>query len=103
MRLSKLRRKVWQQARLGLLNNTMTEREYDSAMVVARDDTLLAKLNGRIESEVNPWNRSDGLIGADWSEIWANLVDWFKANWPTILRIILTIVLLLEPNKDENS
>jgi hypothetical protein len=81
----------------------MTEREHDSAMAVARDGTLLAKLNNRIEAEVNPWNRADGLIGADWSEIWANLRDWFKANWPTILRIILTIVLIMETNKDEDS
>ena len=103
MRLSKLRRKVRQRARVGLLNNTMTEREYRSAMDVAKDDTLLARLNVRIEADVNPWKRADGLIGADWSEIWANLIDWFKENWPTILRIILTIVLIMETNKDEDS
>jgi hypothetical protein len=103
MRIKKLRRKVRQQARLGLLTGKMSERDYDAAIWVANSDTLLNKLNDRIEAEVNPWKRADGLIGTDWNVIWANLIDWFKANWPTILRIILTIVLIMETNKDEDS
>lgn len=31
---------------------------------------------------------------------WAGIRDWIIQNWPTILRIVLSIVILLDP-KDE--
>ena len=67
----------------------------------------LQMLNDRIEAEVNPWNQQ-GLIrgdrkGWDWQTWLANAWDWFVANWPEILKIIITIApLLLEPRKDAN-
>lgn len=104
MRLSKLRRKVRRQARLGRLNGSMTEGQYQAAIAICKNETALAELNNRVENEINPWNRTDGLIGADWREIWANIVDWFKENWPAILRIILTILplLILEPEREDS-
>lgn len=104
VRLNKLRRKVRRQARSGRLDGSMTEAQYQASIAICKNEKALAELNNRVENEVNPWNRTDGLIGASWREIWANIADWFKENWPAILRIILTILplLLLEPEHEDS-
>jgi hypothetical protein len=56
---------------------------------------MLMQLNVRVEREVNPWNNSERLYGADWRTIFKNIWDWFVEKWPAILRIILTIAPLL--------
>jgi hypothetical protein len=103
MKLKKLRKKLRKQLRkeTKLANRIRIEE-------VLGSEEGLRMLNERIEAEVNPWN-SQGLIRGDrerwsFSEWWANVWDWFVANWPKILEIIITIapLLLLEP-KRENS
>jgi len=81
----------------------MTEYQRDVCKALAEDEVQLRKFNERIERDVNPWNRADGLIGMDWKEWLQNLWDWFLANWPAILEIILTIapLLLLEPRRED--
>ena len=104
MKLEKLRRKTIRQALRERRAGRMTDEEMRAVEVVVNDPKALAELNERVERDVNPWNRADGLIGVDWKTWLANLWDWFVENWPTILRIIMTIapLLLLEP-KRENS
>ena len=101
MKLSKLRKKLRKQAR--------KERDLKNRVAiesVMMDRRALEVLNQRIEAEVNPWNQ-DGLIrgdreGWDWKTWLANVWDWFVANWPKILEIIITIapLLLLEPKRE---
>jgi hypothetical protein len=104
MRLKKLRKKIRRQAKRELRANRITQQQADHCMAVAgASDAVLRKLNSRIENEVNPWNRADGLIGASWSGWLTNVWDWFVANWPKILNIILTIApLLLEPAREDS-
>lgn len=104
MKLSTLRRRTLRQARREYRRGTLTDYNYYKIKAVCNDDTSLKMLNEKIENEVNPWNGPNRLYGADWRTIFANIWDWFKENWPTILRIILTIApLLLEPQQDEDS
>lgn len=81
----------------------MSRVEYNACLVLSDDAVELAKFNDRIEAQINPWNRTDGLVGADTKTWLANLWDWFKANWPAILKMILTIApLFLEPRHNES-
>ncbi len=104
MKLSKLRRKLKRQAQSEYAKGALSPVEYRACLALADNEVELSKFNDRIEKEVNPWNRADGLIGADWKTWLANLWDWFVENWPTILRIIMTIapLLLLEPKREDS-
>lgn len=101
MKLSKLRRKLRRQIRRERLEG----KEKLAVKLILNDDEALEVLNQRIETEVNPWNQQ-GLIRGEWnwSEWFANVWDWFVANWPAILKIILTIapLLLLETKNAKN-
>jgi hypothetical protein len=101
MKLKKLRKKLRKQLR----KETNLTARVGIEQVLA-DERGLEMLNQRIEAEVNPWN-SNGLAarardGWDWKTWLANVWDWFLANWPKILEIIMTIVplLLLEPKRE---
>jgi len=104
MRLAKLRRKTLRQAQRERSAGRLTSEQYTAVLAVCDDEKALSELNERVENDVNPWNRADGLIGLDWSSIWANLWDWFVENWPEILKIIMTIapLLLLEPKREDS-
>lgn len=82
----------------------MTQEQYKACVAVCEDEAALIELNERVEKDVNPWKRADGLIGMDWKSFWANVWDWFVENWPKILEIILTIapLLLLEPQREDS-
>lgn len=102
MNLNVLARKVRREARRDRRRGVISREEYEACYAVTEDWDALEQLNRRVEAEVNPWNQN-GLVGADWREWLANLWDWFKENWPEILRIILTIapLLLLEPEDED--
>jgi hypothetical protein len=107
MKLSKLRRKIKRYARYDyFINRTMTRGEYAKVMIVADNDASLVMLLVRIdEAKLDPWKHPSRLISGDGTSFFANLWDWFLENWPTILRIILTIapLLLMETDKHEDS
>ena len=100
MRLSKLRRKLIKQAKRERRKNNMSRNDFLKVVAVANDKTALAEVNRRIETEVY----ATRLVGASLGGFLSNLWDWFVANWPKILNIILTVapLLLMEP-KDEDS
>jgi hypothetical protein len=105
MKRKVLRRKIRRQVKRELRAGRITQQQADHCMAIAdADNATLRKINDRIENEVNPWKRADGLIGASWKGWLANAWDWFAANWPKILDIILTIapLLLLEPKREDS-
>lgn len=103
MKIKRLRKKTLRQARREKRRGRLTDEQYQHILDVCEDEKSLAELNDRIENEVNPWNRADGLIGAPNKSFWSNVWDWFVANWPKILNIIMTIapLLLLEPRNED--
>lgn len=103
MKLAKLKRKTLRQARRELRYGRMTNKQMEIVEAVVNDKARLAKLNWQIESEINPWKRSDGLVGADWKTWLANVWDWFVENWPAILKLIMTIAPLFLLDEHENT
>ncbi len=104
MKLNKLRRKIRRQARRELRAGRITQQQADQCEFVAAHNGPLQLLNEEIENKVNPWNRADGLIGADWKGWLTNAWDWFVANWPAVLKIIMTIapLLLMEKAREDS-
>jgi hypothetical protein len=103
MRLPKLRRKLRAQAKSEYAKGNIALAEYNACIALSENEVELAKFNAKIEAEVNPWNRTEGLVGADPKTWLANLWDWFVANWPAILKIIMTFLplLMLEPKRND--
>ena len=101
----RLRRKIIRRAKWGFRNEEMGAHAYVRAIAVANDENALNELQRRIKlARMDPWSQPDNLVGADWRTILSNLWDWFEANWPDILKIILTIApLLLENPRNANS
>jgi len=38
-----------------------------------------------------------GLSNVDWTTIWQAVLVWFKENWPEILKLLLTVLMCLDP------
>jgi hypothetical protein len=104
MKLKKLRRKIRRQVKRELRAGRLPASQAAHCLAFADNEAALQKLNERIENEVNPWNRANGLIGASWTGWISNAWDWFAANWKSILQIILKIapILLLEPKREDS-
>jgi len=100
MNLKKLRRKLIKQAKRERRKGNMSRDEFLKVVAVADDPAALAELNTRVEEEVYATRYSGVTVGGFFSNLW----DWFVANWPKILNIVLTIapMFLMEP-KDEDS
>jgi hypothetical protein len=106
MRHAALARKLKRQARREYRKGKLDREKFGLCMAVAADEKALDELRKRIDAEgLDPWtNPNNRLVGLNFKEILQNIWDWFVTNWPTILRIILTIapLLLLEPRYDED-
>jgi len=105
MRLKALARRVKRQADRELRKGRLTSEEHRKVVAVTNNQHTLRMLRDKIrERRINPYEGPDRLVGMSWKEIWANLWDWLVENWPTILRLILTIApLLLMENPNEDS
>ena len=100
-RLRRLARRVKRQAHRAQVSNE----EWLAVMDVVHSPAKLVILQAKIDAaRLNPYDGPANLYGMDWKELWNNIWDWFKANWPAILKFIITIApLLLEPEQHEDS
>ena len=65
-------------------------------MEVVNSEAGMNELQAQIKlAGLNPWESPDRLLKAGIGEIFRNIWDWLVENWPTILRIIMTIAPLL--------
>jgi hypothetical protein len=104
MRLQKLKRKLYRQATREQAAGRLTQDEWDACVRICLDEEKLAELNERIEAEINPWRSPRSIASMKAGDVLANLIDWFKENWATILRLILTLIpIFLEPKHDADS
>jgi hypothetical protein len=103
MRIEKLRKKALRQVRREYRRGKATALQLSSVEAICADPVALKELHRRVENEINPWNRPADLYGMDWRTMWANLKDWFVANWPQILALIMKLLplLLLEPKHED--
>ena len=88
----KLARKARRQARRARRRGDITGQMYTHIVKATNDPVVLDEWNYRIEQAgLNPWANKTQLMGFSWEEIW----NWFEANWPKILEILLAILPLL--------
>ena len=84
----KVRRVARRQCRHGLMSRS----DYRKVVTASRDPDMVAKWEAQVKRQVGaPWEASTEF-GIDWSSIW----EWFKENWPTILKILLTLLAFVE-------
>ncbi|MHC4702591.1 MAG: hypothetical protein ACYTFQ_18670 [Planctomycetota bacterium] len=90
-------RKAKRVARRAFWRGQITREEYEHVKEAVQDPELVRWWQADVERNLQaPWR--DGEF--DFAAIW----EWFKENWPTILKILLTIApLLLEPAPDEET
>ena len=103
MRINKLRKKLRRQARRELRAGRITQQQADQCEAVAADYWTLRALNSEIERQLGPWYCADFAV-MGWKGWFASLWDWFVANWPEILKIILKIapLLLMEKTREDS-
>ena len=88
----KLARKARRQARRARRRGDITSQMYTHIVKATNDPVVLDEWNYRIEiAGLNPWANKSQLMGFSWEELW----NWFEANWPKILEILLAILPLL--------
>jgi len=52
---------------------------------------------GEFETKIRAEMPKSGFGDLDWTEIWKAILTWFKENWPTILKVLLTVLMMLDP------
>jgi hypothetical protein len=79
----------------------LTREEQDAITFALRDEETLTRWRKQVErANLNPWESGHVLVGRSWRETFAIIWDWFKANWPTILKILMAILPLILKEKE---
>ena len=88
----KMRRVARRQFRRGIINRKTYQRIKNGS----RDSIMVQKWQNAIEQQIPgaPWLRKGDF---DWRELLHQIWEWFLENWPTILRIILALLVFIEP------
>lgn len=88
----KIRRVARRQRRRGKIDRKTYQKIADGS----RDPVTVAKWKKAVESGVPgaPWTLSTGM---DWREMLTAIWEWLIENWPTILKIILSLLVFIEP------
>lgn len=88
-------RKARRVARRQRRRGKITRDEYNTVVEASRDPEKVAEWEAEVRKQLGaPWE-TQGRI--DLSAIW----DWFIENWPTILKILLTLLAFVEEPKTE--
>lgn len=87
----KLRRVARRQRRRGKLSQA----DYRKIVDGLRNSKTVETWKTAIENGVSgaPWTQKRG----DWRGIFSQIWDWFIENWPAILKIILSLLVFVEP------
>jgi hypothetical protein len=88
----KVRRVARRQYRRGIINHETYKKIKDGS----RDSVMVQKWQNAVEQQVPgaPWLRKGDF---DWAELLQEIWDWLLENWPTILQIILSLLVFIEP------
>lgn len=97
----RLARKIRRAVRVKLRRGEINEDQAHRLTAGSRDANVVARWRKTLEQPVYgaPWVGKDPkvLTGIDWASIWA----WLMDNWPTILRVLLSLLVFLGENPDE--
>ena len=89
-------RKVRRVARRQRRRGKIDQKTYKKIVEGSRNPATVAKWQAAVEKGVRgaPWLRKTGI---DWRERLTEIWEWFIENWPTILKIILSLLVFIEP------
>jgi len=92
------RRRVQRVADRQLRKGRLTPVEYKRVQDALRDPVLMKKWEAEVERQLVPKTESrESRID------WLAIRQWFIDNWPTILRILLSLLVLLDTSQVEAS
>jgi hypothetical protein len=89
-------RKVRRVARRQRRHGKIDRDTYQKIVAGSRDPDTVVRWKAAIESRVPgaPWTIK---TGADWRNKLAEIWQWFLENWPAILKLLLTLMVFVEP------
>jgi hypothetical protein len=71
--------------------DTMTQPQIEAVEKALKDPALMQQWGDKIrEARLDP-PPENMLQGIAWDKVW----DWFKANWPTILKLLMSLLVLI--------
>jgi hypothetical protein len=87
-------RKARRVARRQYWRGKMTRAEYEQVKEACKDPEMVARWQAEVEQSYHtPWREGRFDMGVIW--------EWFKENWPAILKVLLTLApLMLETGPD---
>lgn len=92
-----LKRRAQRMVERKIKRGEISQVEIDAVERVCNDPELLSKWNKEIKAaRLNPYDGTTQAI--NWSSVW----DWFAANWPTILKLLFTLLLALDTKHADN-
>lgn len=68
----------------------MTPPQREAVQRALADQVLLTQWNEKI-NEIKGQPEDNLMQGIAWDKVW----DWFKANWPTILKLLLSLLVMI--------
>jgi hypothetical protein len=94
-------RKIKRMARIQTRRGNMTEFDLDRIVKGCKSPQVVKQWRAKLERPVYgaPWVGPGAAKGIDWVSVWA----WLKANWPAILKLLLTVLVFLGENPDDNA
>ena len=89
-------RKVRRVARRQLRRGKIDQKTYKKIAEGSRDPAIVEEWRSAVERSVPgaPWLVKTGV---DWREKLTEIWEWLIENWPTILKIILSLLVFIEP------
>jgi hypothetical protein len=94
-------RKIKRMARIQTRRGNMTDFDFDRIVKGCKSPEVVKQWRAKLEQPVYgaPWVGPGVAKGIDWTSVWA----WLKDNWPTILKLLLSILVFLGENPDEDT
>jgi len=88
---NKIKRMARRQMRRGKINRET----YDKIAKGSKDPTTVVKWKSEIERKIPgaPWL----VKSADEPGLMSRIWEWLKENWPAILKLLLSLIVFLEP------
>ena len=89
---NKIKRIARRQMRRGKLDRET----YNKIAEDSKDPAIVAMWKAEIEQKVPgaPWLVKTGF---DWRDLMSRIWQWLKDNWPAILKLLLSLIVFLEP------
>lgn len=106
MKNKTLARKARRQAKRARRRGEISAQDYETVMAACESDAMLTKWNEKIEeARLDPYAHPGVVVRGGFADVFKVLWDWFVANWPAILSLLLKIapLLLLDETRSRNA